>query len=112
MTAGLIPSNDDSPRGAAPSSRAVPQAQARLLRLLADHLPAPIAYYSVDEFRCRFASRQYAQTFGHDEQSIVGCTMDAVPSCPRASREPIAAGSTQLDASIPGFGRRSWRARC
>jgi PAS domain-containing protein len=48
------------------------QSQAGLFRLLADNVPALIAYYEIDGFRCRFANKQYARTFGLDEQSIIG----------------------------------------
>ena len=48
------------------------QTQAGLFRLLADNVPALIAYYEIDGFRCRFANKQYARTFGLDEQSIIG----------------------------------------
>jgi diguanylate cyclase (GGDEF)-like protein/PAS domain S-box-containing protein len=51
-----------------------PQAQAALFRLLADSVPVLIAYYSANNFRCQFANKQYAQTFGLDEESIVGST--------------------------------------
>ncbi len=52
-----------------------PQAQATLFKLLADNVPVLMAYYHVDGFRCQFANRAYAQTFGHDEQSIVGASL-------------------------------------
>ena len=48
------------------------QARASLFRLLADNVPVLIAYYEFDGFRCRFANKQYAQTFGLDENSILG----------------------------------------
>jgi diguanylate cyclase (GGDEF)-like protein/PAS domain S-box-containing protein len=45
---------------------------AERLRLLADNMPALIAYYSGATFRCEFANRHYARAFGLDEQSIIG----------------------------------------
>ena len=54
------------------------QAQAALFRLLADNVPVLIAYYSAHDFRCQFANKQYAQTFGRDERSIVGSTFEEV----------------------------------
>jgi diguanylate cyclase (GGDEF)-like protein/PAS domain S-box-containing protein len=48
---------------------------AQQLRLLADHLPALIAYFSVGEQRCQFANRAYAEFYGFDTDSIVGLTV-------------------------------------
>jgi diguanylate cyclase (GGDEF)-like protein/PAS domain S-box-containing protein len=59
-------------------ARRSPQAQAALFRLLADNVPVLIAYYSANDFRCQFANKQYAQTFGRDEQSILGSTFEEV----------------------------------
>ena len=50
------------------------RSQAELFRLLADNLPVLIAYYEASEFRCMFANRRYAQTFGFDAQGIIGKT--------------------------------------
>jgi diguanylate cyclase (GGDEF)-like protein/PAS domain S-box-containing protein len=55
-----------------------PQAQAALFRLLADNVPVLIAYYSAGDFRCQFANKLYARTFGRDEDSIVGSTFAEV----------------------------------
>ncbi|HEX6707517.1 MAG TPA: EAL domain-containing protein [Albitalea sp.] len=43
-----------------------------LLRLLADNVPALIAYYDADTMSCRFANERYAATFGQTTASIVG----------------------------------------
>src|SRR5258708_5357189 len=43
-----------------------------LLRLLADNLPALIAYYSARDFLCEFANTAYARTYGRDTGSIIG----------------------------------------
>ena len=73
--------DDDLPASGAASNTLVrrsPQAQAALFRLLADNVPVLIAYYSIDDIRCQFANKQYAQTFGHDENSILGSTLEDV----------------------------------
>jgi diguanylate cyclase (GGDEF)-like protein/PAS domain S-box-containing protein len=80
MTAGPFPPDamppyPDRQGTAAPGSVG---AQDHLLSLLADNVPALIAYYSADGFRCRFANKQYAQAFGRDERSIIGCTLEEV----------------------------------
>ena len=54
------------------------RAQASLFRLLADNVPALIAYYRAEDFRCRYANKGYARTFGLDEQSIIGKTFGEV----------------------------------
>ena len=48
---------------------------ADLLRLLADNVPALIAYYSADGMRCQFANAAYAQTYSRDTTSIIGKTV-------------------------------------
>ena len=63
-----------------------PQAQAALFRLLADNVPVLIAYYSASDFRCQFANRQYAQTFGRSVESIIGSTFEQVIGA-QAARE-------------------------
>ncbi len=45
-----------------------------LLRLLADSVPALIAYYEAATLTCRFANSRYAETFGWTRESIVGRT--------------------------------------
>ena len=55
-------------------AQASPAALAHLFRLLAEHVPLLIAYFGAADSRCRFANRQYAQSFGFDEHSIVGLT--------------------------------------
>ena len=54
------------------------QGQASLFRLLADNVPVLIAYYSATDFRCQFANKRYAETFGRDEDSILGSTFEEV----------------------------------
>ena len=63
-----------------------PQAQAQLFRLLADNVPVLIAYYSANDIRCQFANQQYARTFGHDPDSIVGSTLEEIIGA-QAARE-------------------------
>ncbi len=58
-----------------------------LLRLVADNVPALIAYYELNDFRCVFANRAYAQAFGFTEQSIVGRSLAEVIG--EAARERI-----------------------
>jgi len=59
---------------------AVQDAQAIAARfgLLADNLPVLIAYYDSDTFRCAYANRQYAATFGLDAESVLGRTFAEV----------------------------------
>ncbi|MGA0613110.1 PAS domain S-box protein, partial [Caldimonas sp. KR1-144] len=54
------------------------RAQAEQFRLLADNVPVLIAYFEAHTNRCLFANRQYARTFGRDEQSILGHTTEEI----------------------------------
>jgi diguanylate cyclase (GGDEF)-like protein/PAS domain S-box-containing protein len=63
---------------AASEAQAAAQAQAVLFRLLADNVPVLIAYYRASDFKCQFANKAYACSFGRDEQSIVGLTFAEV----------------------------------
>ena len=63
---------------AAHHSDAAARLSAGQLRLLADNMPALIAYYNARTLRCEFANRHYAQTFGLDEESIVGRTIGEI----------------------------------
>ncbi|MEJ6007391.1 EAL domain-containing protein [Paucibacter sp. AS339] len=56
---------------------AAPQATEQL-RMVADNMPALIALYDAHSFRCLFANREYAQTFGFDERSVLGLTFGEV----------------------------------
>jgi diguanylate cyclase (GGDEF)-like protein/PAS domain S-box-containing protein len=47
-------------------------ARMQLLELVANNVPALIAYYEAAGFRCLFANDGYARTFGWDSRSIVG----------------------------------------
>ena len=46
-----------------------------LLRLIADSVPALIAYYHTDTLRCQFANRRYAEYNGWTPQTILGKTV-------------------------------------
>jgi len=48
--------------------------QTTQLRVLADNVPALIAYYELQDYRCQFANRRYAQALGWTTQNIVGRT--------------------------------------
>jgi diguanylate cyclase (GGDEF)-like protein/PAS domain S-box-containing protein len=51
---------------------------ASLLRLVANSVPALMAFYDADTLRCLFANSAYARTFGFDEQSILGHTLEEI----------------------------------
>jgi diguanylate cyclase (GGDEF)-like protein/PAS domain S-box-containing protein len=51
---------------------------ASLLRLVANSVPALLAFYDSDTFRCLFANAGYARTFGFDEQSILGRSLEEI----------------------------------
>ncbi len=55
-----------------------PAVSAALLRLLADNVPALIAYYSVDGLLCQFANSAYAHTYSRDTTSIIGKTVQEI----------------------------------
>jgi diguanylate cyclase (GGDEF)-like protein/PAS domain S-box-containing protein len=67
-----------------PADRAPPAAEASvrehasLLRLVANSVPALMAFYDADTLRCLFANAAYARTFGFDEQSVLGRTLEEV----------------------------------
>jgi diguanylate cyclase (GGDEF)-like protein/PAS domain S-box-containing protein len=89
MIAGTKPVAMTAPLPSSPADADV-RAQASLFRLLADNVPVLIAYYDVDN-RCRYANKQYAHTFGCDEQSIVGKTFaDVIGADAAAMIEPMA----------------------
>ncbi len=46
--------------------------------LLAENVPALIAYYEADSFRCKYANSRYAETFGWDRNSVLGHTVAEV----------------------------------
>jgi diguanylate cyclase (GGDEF)-like protein/PAS domain S-box-containing protein len=75
--AAELPARDNADQDSALAHRS-PQVQAALFRLLADNVPVLIAYYRANDFRCQFANKQYAQTFGRDTESIIGSTFEEV----------------------------------
>jgi diguanylate cyclase (GGDEF)-like protein/PAS domain S-box-containing protein len=54
------------------------RAEVEQFRLLANNLPAAIAYYERAGFTCRYANLGYAAMFGRDEQSIIGLTFEQI----------------------------------
>jgi diguanylate cyclase (GGDEF)-like protein/PAS domain S-box-containing protein len=56
-----------------------------LLRLVANSVPALMAFYDAETMRCLFANAGYARTFGFDEQSVLGKTLEEIIG-PEANR--------------------------
>lgn len=54
------------------------RAELERLSLLADNVPALIAYYERGTYACAYANRPYAQTFGQTVKSIIGLTFAQV----------------------------------
>jgi diguanylate cyclase (GGDEF)-like protein/PAS domain S-box-containing protein len=52
--------------------------EAARFRLLADNVPVLIALYQRDDYRCLYANRRYAETFGHSVESVVGKTFSEI----------------------------------
>ena len=48
------------------------------IRMLADNVPVLIAYFDAKDLRCRFANKAYAHTWGWNEDSILGRTVQEV----------------------------------
>ena len=76
------------------------QGQASLFRLLADNVPVLIAYYNATDFRCQFANKRYAETFGRDENSILGSTFEEVIGV-EAAREIQPQVERMLQQQVP-----------
>lgn len=55
-----------------------PGASEALLRLVADSVPAMIAYYEIGSLQCRFANLRYATNYGLAPQTILGLTVRQV----------------------------------
>jgi diguanylate cyclase (GGDEF)-like protein/PAS domain S-box-containing protein len=66
-----------TPQPAVVASGAVRE-QASLLRLVANSVPALMAFYDAQSLQCLFANAAYARTFGFDEQSILGRSLEQV----------------------------------
>ncbi|MDT8999649.1 EAL domain-containing protein [Paucibacter sp. APW11] len=54
------------------------EVEAARFRLLADNVPVLIALYEINSFRCLYANKAYAQTFGYDVHSIIGLSFAQV----------------------------------
>lgn len=66
-----------------------PEVPGSLLRLVADSVPALMAYYEVGTLRCRFANRRYAEYNGWTPQTILGKTVrEAIGEAAYAVIEP------------------------
>ncbi len=90
------------------------RAQASLFRLLADNVPVLIAYFDVDN-RCRYANKEYARTFGQDEDAIVGRNIvDVIGAEAAAAIEPMADRvrreqvSVAYERQLPGADGPRW----
>ncbi len=66
----------NTPANARPPAEA--PASASLLRLVADAVPALLAYYEAGTLACRFANARYAAYNGHTPTSILGLTVRQV----------------------------------
>ncbi|MDP3823325.1 MAG: EAL domain-containing protein [Burkholderiales bacterium] len=86
------------------------QGQASLFRLLADNVPVLIAYYNATDFRCQFANKRYAETFGRDENSILGSTFEEVIGV-EAAREIQPQVERMLQQLVPVVYERTLPAR-
>ncbi len=65
----------DTANALAPQPLSAKTPEASLFRLIADAVPALIAYFESDTLVCRFANQGYASYNGHTTQSIVGLTV-------------------------------------
>ena len=61
-----------------PPDRSTSESRESKLRLIADSVPALIAYYDVETLCCQFASRSYAEFHGWTTQSILGKPLNEV----------------------------------
>ena len=68
--------------------RTTSESQARKMRLIADSVPALIAYYDVKTLCCQFANRRYAEANGWTTQTILGKPLKEVIG--EAANEKIA----------------------
>ena len=66
------------PASAAVATEGSVREHASLLRLVANSVPALMAFYDADTMRCLFANAVYAKTFGFDERSVLGKTLEEI----------------------------------
>ena len=86
------------------------------LRLLADSVPALIAYYELQDFRCTFANRHYAHALGWTTENILGRTAEEIVGEAgwqqiRPYIEAVVATRKQVSYErelTDGTGRRQW----
>jgi diguanylate cyclase (GGDEF)-like protein/PAS domain S-box-containing protein len=60
------------------AARLMALAREQQIRMLADNVPALIAYFDAADLKCLFANRAYANTWGLDEHTILGRTVEEV----------------------------------
>ncbi|GKS87727.1 EAL domain-containing protein [Acidovorax sp. SUPP2539] len=78
---------DTSSRADGPSQD--PHCSSSLLRLLADSVPALLAYFESSTLRCVFANQGYAESTGHTVEAILGKTVqEAIGDSAWASIQP------------------------
>lgn len=85
-----------------------------LLRLVADAVPALMAYYDIRTLRCRFANRRYAEYNGWTPQTILGKTVrEAIGEAAWQTIEPhvkaVSSGQTvkyTRNQTLPDGGQR------
>ncbi len=85
-------------------------AREQQIRMLADNVPAQIAYFAATDLRCLFANKAYANMWGWDEHNILGRTVEEVigkesydaiaPHIERTRRgEPVTYERSVMDAA-------------
>ncbi|MDE2277723.1 MAG: EAL domain-containing protein [Burkholderiales bacterium] len=79
------------------------RAELTQFRLLANNLPAAIAYYDRQGYTCRYANLGYARMFGHTETSILGLSFARVIGA-EAAREVL----PRIDAVVSDKRRSSY----
>jgi diguanylate cyclase (GGDEF)-like protein/PAS domain S-box-containing protein len=70
LAGGYLGTCDDITEQRAAELRAL--AREAQVRMLADNVPALIAYYDAVTLRCLFANKSYARMWGWDERSVIG----------------------------------------
>ena len=70
--------SEHEPMSAMPTGEGRPEGQEQLLRMVADNVPAMIAYYEPRQLRCVFSNRRYAEANGWSADAVVGKTVREV----------------------------------